>query len=55
MAFREFIVKQNYFWNVVVRRMQDVGCMVSATPYPEEKEVFCLLTMHLWFSKFNSV
>lgn len=39
-----FTGKQNCFWKSVVRRMRDV-CMVSISPYAEEKEDFYLLTI----------
>ena len=39
-TYRKIIVKQNCFWKIVVRRMQDVRSMASINPYAEEKEHF---------------
>jgi len=37
---KQLIVKQNCFWKIVVRRMQDVRSMASKTPCAEKKKPF---------------
>ena len=45
------IVKQNCFWNIVVRRMQQVAQHTALIrPYSEDEDNFCLFTMYLCFA-----